>query len=164
MNESGFDDTALAELLGLGSCRKPANSAPKLRWSLGPLSLRCKRRLRGDGAQEPIEVTEAKTGWLRDHSSRIMTAGIILALLYRRAVRADTARARHHAELVGGATGSGAAATRSRQNLFGARCGCGTGGVVHGCCGRARHTNPTHAENLPQYESNVQRKLKTLEE
>src|SRR5450755_3581442 len=33
------------------------------------------------GAGNGMSVTEA-TGWLRDHSSRIMTAGIILALLY----------------------------------------------------------------------------------
>src|SRR5450755_1666375 len=33
------------------------------------------------GAGNGMSVTEAN-GWLRDHSSRIMTAGIILALLY----------------------------------------------------------------------------------
>ena len=33
------------------------------------------------GAGNGMSVTQA-TGWLRDHSSRIVTAGIILALLY----------------------------------------------------------------------------------
>src|SRR6202163_3030663 len=33
------------------------------------------------GAGNGMSATQA-TGWLRDHSSRIMTAGIVLALLY----------------------------------------------------------------------------------
>src|ERR1700680_3429128 len=110
-----------------------------------------------------MSVTEA-TGWLRNHSSRIMTAGIILALLYlARSVLIPLALAIMLSLLV-------APLIRALRRL---RIGKASSVLVAVaaltvlCVGvaAALGTQILHiAESLPQYESNVQRKLKTLEE
>jgi len=117
------------------------------------------RRETGNG----MSATHA-TGWLRDHSSRIMTAGVILALLYlARSVLIPLALAIVLSLLVApliqalrrlriGETSSVFVAVAALTVL---------------CVGvtAALGTQILHiAESLPQYESNVQRKLKTLEE
>ena len=117
-----------------------------------------KRRGAGNG----MSVTEA-TGWLRDHSSRIMTAGIILALLYLgRSVLIPLALAIMLSLLV-------APLIRALRRL---RIGRASSVLVAvavltvSCVGVAAALGAQilHiAESLPQYESNVQRKLKTLE-
>src|SRR5450631_4502426 len=114
-------------------------------------------------ADNGMSVTEA-TGWLRDHSSRIMTAGIILALLYLgRAVLIPLALAIMLSLMV-------APLIRALRRL---RIGRASSVLVAvaaltvlcGGVAAALGTQVLHiAESLPQYESNVQRKLKTLEE
>jgi predicted PurR-regulated permease PerM len=104
------------------------------------------------------------TGWLRDHSSRIMTAGIILTLLYlARSVLIPLALAIMLSLLV-------APPIRALRRL---RIGKASSVLIAVaaltvlCVGVtvALGTQILHiAESLPQYESNVQRKLKTLEE
>jgi predicted PurR-regulated permease PerM len=104
------------------------------------------------------------TGWLRDHSSRIMTAGIILALLYLgRSVLIPLALAIMLSLLV-------APLIRALRRL---RIGRASSVLVAIAAltvlsvgvAAALGTQVLHiAESLPQYESNVQRKLKTLEE
>src|SRR6202140_4648397 len=104
------------------------------------------------------------TGWLRDHSSRTMTAGIILALLYLgRSVLIPLALAIMLSLLV-------APLIRALRRL---RIGRASSVLVAvaapavSCMAvaAALGTQVLHiAESLPQYESNVQRKLKTLEE
>ena len=104
------------------------------------------------------------TGWLRDHSSRIMTAGVILALLYlARSVLIPLALAIVLSLLV----------TPLIRALRRLRMGKASSVLVAVaaltvlCVGvaAALGTQILHiAESLPQYESNVQRKLKTLEE
>jgi predicted PurR-regulated permease PerM len=114
------------------------------------------------GAGNGMSVTEA-TGWLRDHSSRIMTAGIILALLYLgRSVLIPLALAIMLSLLV-------APLIRALRRL---RIGRASSVLVAvavltvSCVGVAAALGAQilHiAESLPQYESNVQRKLKILE-
>jgi predicted PurR-regulated permease PerM len=109
-----------------------------------------------------MSVKEAP-GWLRDHSSRITTAGIILALLYcGRSVLIPLALAIMLSLLV-------APLIRALRRL---RIGRASSVLVVVaalavlCMGLAAAlgTQILHiAEGLPQYESNVQRKLKTLE-
>src|ERR1700686_4692705 len=104
------------------------------------------------------------TGWLRDHSSRIMTAGIILALLnLARSVLIPLALAIMLSLLV-------APLIRALRRL---RIGkafsvlLAVAALTVSCVGiaAALGTQILHiAESLPQYESNVERKLKTLEE
>src|SRR6202051_4784613 len=110
-----------------------------------------------------MRITEA-TGWLRDHSSRIMTAGVILALLYLgRSVLIPLALAIVLSLLV----------TPLIRALRRLRIGKASSVLVAVAAltvlcvgvGAALGTQILHiAESLPQYESNVQRKLKTLEE
>src|ERR1700720_2678393 len=110
-----------------------------------------------------MSATQA-TGWLREQSSRIMTAGIILALLYlARSVLIPLALAIMLSLLV-------APLVRALRRL---RIGKASSVLVAvaaltvSCVGivAALGTQILHiAESLPQYESNVQRKLKTLEE
>ena len=122
-----------------------------------------RNRLERRGASDGITATQA-TGWLRDHSSRIMTAGVILALLYlARSVLIPLALAivlsllvtpliRALRRLRIGRTSSVLVAVAALTVL---------------CVGvaAALGTQILHiAESLPQYESNVQRKLKTIEE
>jgi predicted PurR-regulated permease PerM len=119
---------------------------------------RLERRESSDG----ITATQA-TGWLRDHSSRIMTAGIILALLYlARSVLIPLALAIMLSLLV-------APLVRALRRL---RIGKASSVLVAVaaltvlCVGvaAALATQILHiAESLPQYQTNVQRKLKTLE-
>jgi predicted PurR-regulated permease PerM len=104
------------------------------------------------------------TGWLRDHSSRIMTAGITLALLYLgRYVLIPLALAIMLSLLV-------APLIRALRRL---RIGRTSSVLVAVAaltvsCGGVAATLGTQvlriAESLPQYQSNVERKLKTLEE
>jgi predicted PurR-regulated permease PerM len=104
------------------------------------------------------------TGWLRDHSSRIMTAGIILGLLYlARSVLIPIALAIMLSLLV-------APPIRALRRL---RIGRASSVLIAVAAltvsfvgiAAALGTQILHiAESLPQYESNVQRKLKTLEE
>ena len=115
------------------------------------------------GAGNGTSVTEA-TGWLRDHSSRIMTAGIILALLYLgRPVLIPLALAIMLSLLV-------APLIRALRRLRIGRASSvlvAVAALTVLCVGvaAALGTQILHiAESLPQYESNVQRKLKTLEE
>jgi predicted PurR-regulated permease PerM len=114
-------------------------------------------------ADNGMTVTEA-TGWLRDHSSRIVAGGIILALLYvGRSVLIPLALAIMLSLLV-------APLIRALRRL---RIGRASSVLVAVAAltvlcvgvGAALGTQILHiAESLPQYESNVQRKLKTLEE
>jgi predicted PurR-regulated permease PerM len=104
------------------------------------------------------------TGWLRDHSSRIMTAGVILALLYlARSVLIPLTLAIMLSLLM----------TPLIRVLRRLRIGKASSVLIAVaaltvlCVGvtAALGTQILHiAESLPQYESNVQRKLKTLEE
>jgi predicted PurR-regulated permease PerM len=104
------------------------------------------------------------TGWLRDHSNRVMTAGIILALLYLgRSVLIPLALAIMMSLLV-------APLIRALRRL---RIGRASSVLVAVAAltvlsvgvAAALATQVLHiAESLPQFESNVQRKLKTLEE
>ena len=110
-----------------------------------------------------MSVKEAP-GWLRDHSSRIMTAGIILALLYLgRSVLIPLALAIMLSLLV-------APLVRALRRLRVGRTSSVLVAVVAlavSCMGVAAALGTQVlriAESLPQYESNVQRKLKTLEE
>ena len=110
-----------------------------------------------------MTATQA-TGWLRDHSSRIMTAGIILALLYLgRSVLIPLALAIMLSLLV-------APLIRALRRLRIGKASSvlvAVAGLTVLCVGvaAALGTQILHiAESLPQYESNVQRKLKTLEE
>src|SRR5450631_4455854 len=115
------------------------------------------------GAGNGMSATQA-TGWLRDHSSRIVTAGIVLAILYLgRSVLIPLVLAVMLSLLV-------APLIRALRRL---RIGRATSVLVAvavltvSCVGvaGALGTQILHiAESLPQYESNVQRKLKTLEE
>jgi predicted PurR-regulated permease PerM len=104
------------------------------------------------------------TGWLRDHSSRIMTAGIILALLYLgRSVLIPLALAVMLSLLV-------APLVRTLRRLQLGRASSvlvAVAALAVSCVGIAATlgTQILHiAERLPQYETNVQRKLKTLDE
>src|SRR5450755_4293663 len=115
------------------------------------------------GAGNGMSATQA-TGWLRDHSSRIMTAGIILALLYLgRSVLIPLALAIMLSLLV-------APLVRALRRLRIGRASSVLVAVVAltvSCVGVAAALGAQilHiAESLPQYESNVQHKLKTLEE
>ena len=101
---------------------------------------------------------------LRDHSSRITTAGIILALLYLgRSVLIPLALAIMLSLLV-------APIVRALRRLRVGRASSVLIAVVAmavSCMGVAAVLGTQVlriAESLPQYESNVQRKLKTLEE
>jgi len=110
-----------------------------------------------------VSATHA-TGWLRDHSSRIMTAGIILGLLYlARSVLIPLALALMLSLLV-------APLIRALRRLGIGKASSvlvAVAALTVACVGvaAALGTQILHiAESLPQYESNVQRKLKTLEE
>ncbi len=110
-----------------------------------------------------MSVKEAP-GWLRDHSSRIMTVGIVLALLYLgRSVLIPLALAIMLSLLV-------APLIRALRRLRVGRTASVLVAVVAlavSCMGVAAALGTQVlriAESLPQYESNVQRKLKTLEE
>jgi predicted PurR-regulated permease PerM len=115
------------------------------------------------GANNGMSAAQA-TGWLRDHSSRIVTAGIILALLYLgRSVLIPLALAIMLSLLVApliralrrlriGRTSSVLVAVAALTVLC--------GGVAAALATQVLHI----AESLPQYESNVQRKLTTFEE
>jgi predicted PurR-regulated permease PerM len=110
-----------------------------------------------------MSVPEA-TGLLRDHSGRIVTAGIILALLYLgRSVLIPLALAIMLSLLV-------APLIRTLRRLRIGRASSvlvAVAALAVSCVGiaAALGTQILHiAESLPQYESNVQRKLKTLEE
>ena len=122
-----------------------------------------RNRLERRGASDGITATPA-TGWLRDHSSRIMTAGIVLALLYLgRSVLIPLALAIMLSLLV-------APLVRALRRLRIGRTSSVLVAVVAltvSCMGVAAALGTQIlriAESLPQYESNVQRKLKTLEE
>jgi predicted PurR-regulated permease PerM len=115
------------------------------------------------GAGNDMSATQA-TGWLRDHSSRIMTAGIILALLYLgRSVLIPLALAIMLSLLV-------APLIRALRRLRVGRTSSvfvAVAALTVLCVGvaAALGAQVLHiAESLPQYESNVQRKLKTIEE
>src|SRR5450631_4433294 len=115
------------------------------------------------GAGNGISVTE-ETGWLRDHSSRIVTAGIILALLYLgRSVLVPLALAIMLSLLV-------APLIRELRRLRIGRASSvliAVAALTLLCVGIAAVLGAQilHiAESLPQYESNVQHKLKTLQD
>jgi len=110
-----------------------------------------------------MSIKEAP-GWLRDHSSRIVAAGIVLALMYLgRSVLIPLALAVMLSLLV-------APLVRALRRLRVGRTSSVLIAVVAlavSCMGvaAALGTQILHiAESLPQYEANVQRKLKTLEE
>jgi len=110
-----------------------------------------------------MTVKEAP-GWLRDHSSSIMTAGLILALLYfGRSVLIPLALAIMLSLLV-------APLVRALRRLRVGRTSSVFIAVVAlavSCMGVAAALGTQVlriAESLPQYESNVQRKLKTLQQ
>jgi len=110
-----------------------------------------------------MNVKEAPA-WLRDHSSRVMTAGIVLALLYvGRSVLIPLALAIMLSLLA-------APVVRALRRLGVGRTSSvlvAVAVLAVSCMGVAAALGTQilrSAENLPQYESNVQRKLKTLEE
>src|SRR5450432_715808 len=110
-----------------------------------------------------MSATQA-TGWLRDHSSRIMTSGIILAVLHLgRSVLIPLALAIMLSLLV-------APLVRTLRRLRVGRTSSvliavAASTVLSMGVAAALGTQVLRiAESLPQYESNVQRKLKTLEE
>ena len=110
-----------------------------------------------------MNVKEAPA-WLRDHSSRVMTAGIVLALLYvGRSVLIPLALAIMLSLLV-------TPVVRALRRLGVGRASSvlvAVAVLAVSCMGVAAALGTQilrSAENLPQYESNVQRKLKTLEE
>ncbi len=110
-----------------------------------------------------MSVTEA-SGWLRDHSRRVMTVGVILALLYLgRSALIPLALAIMLSLLV-------APLVRALRRLRAGRTSSVLIAVVAlivSCTGIALALGTQVlriAESLPQYESNVQGKLKTLEE
>ena len=110
-----------------------------------------------------IDFTEA-TGWLRDHSRRVMTVGVILALLYLgRSVLIPLALAMMLSLLV-------APFVRGLRRIRMGRIPSvliAVAALIVSCTSiaLALGTQILHiAESLPQYESNVQGKLKTLEE
>ena len=110
-----------------------------------------------------MNATKA-TGWLRDQSSFVITAGIILALLYLgRSVLIPLALAVVLSLLV-------APAMRMLRRLRFGRASSvlvAVAALTLVCVGiaAALGTQVMHiAKGVPQYESNVQRKLKTLEE
>ena len=110
-----------------------------------------------------MSVKEAP-GWLRDHSSRMMTAGIVLALLYfGRTVLIPLALAIMLSLLV-------APLVRTLRRLRVGKTSSVLMAVAAStvlCMGVAAALGTQMlriAESLPQYESNVQRKLKTLDE
>src|ERR1700682_3461235 len=110
-----------------------------------------------------MSATQA-TGWLRDHSSRIMTEGIVLALLYLgRSVLIPLALAIMLSLLV-------APLVRTLRRLRVGRTSSVLIAVVAptllsmGVAAALGTQVLRIAESLPQYESNVQRKLQTLEE
>src|ERR1700675_3937664 len=107
---------------------------------------------------------KAAPGWLRDRSGRIVSAGIILALLYfGRSVLIPLALAIMLSLLV-------APLVRVLRRLRVGRTSSVLVAVVAlaaSCMGvvAALGTQVLHiAESLPQYESNVQRKLKSIEQ
>jgi predicted PurR-regulated permease PerM len=115
------------------------------------------------GAGDGVIATQA-TGWLRDNSSRVMTAGIILALLYLgRSVLVPLALAIMLSLLV-------APLMRALRRLRIGKASSvlvAVAGLTVLCVGvaAALGTQILHiAESLPQFESNLQRKLKTFEE
>ena len=115
------------------------------------------------GAGNGMSATQA-TGWLRDHSSRIVTAGIVLAILYLgRSVLIPLVLAVMLSLLV-------APLVRALRRIRVGRTISVLAAVVALAvsCMAVAATLGTQvlriAESLPQYESNVQRKLKTLEE
>jgi predicted PurR-regulated permease PerM len=115
------------------------------------------------GTADGVSATQP-SGWLRDHSSRIITAGIVLALLYLgRSVLIPLALAIMLSLLV-------APLIRALRRLRIGRASSvlfAVSGLTVLCVGvaAALGTQVLHiAESLPQYESNVQRKLNTLEE
>ena len=110
-----------------------------------------------------MNVKEAPA-WLRDHSSRVMTAGIVLALLYvGRSVLIPLALAIMLSLLV-------TPVVRALRRLGVGRASSvlvAVAVLAVSCMGVAAALGTQilrSAENLPQYEANVQRKLKTLEE
>ncbi len=115
------------------------------------------------GAGNGMSAT-LSTGWLRDHSSRIVATGIILALLYLgRSVLIPLALAILLSLLV-------APLIRGLRRLRIGRAFSvlvAVAALTLSCVGiaAALGTQILHiAESLPQYESNLQRKLKILEE
>jgi predicted PurR-regulated permease PerM len=114
-------------------------------------------------AGHSMSVRQA-TGWLRDHSRRVMTVGVILALLYLgRSVLIPLALAVMLSLLV-------APLVRGLRRIRIGRTASVLIAVVAlilSCTGIALALGTQIlriAESLPQYESNVQGKLKTLEE
>ena len=87
-----------------------------------------------------MRVEEAPA-WLRHNVGRHMAVALVLTLLYVGRAVLNTARARHDAELVGGADGSSTAAHSSRPDLFSAYRGAGAHAFVHGRRSGARHTD-----------------------
>ncbi len=115
------------------------------------------------GAGDGMTATQA-SGWLRGHSSRVVTAGIILALLYLgRSVLIPLALAIMLSFLVAPLI---RALRRLRigkaSSVLVAVAGLTVLGVSVAVALGAQIVHI--AESLPQYESNLQRKLKTLEE
>jgi predicted PurR-regulated permease PerM len=120
---------------------------------------------RTDGGIKRENVhADATAGWLRDHGSRILAAGIILALLYLgRSVLIPLALAIMLSLLV-------APLVRALRRIGVGRASSALLAVVAltlSCLAVAAALGTQVvriAESLPQYESNVQRKLKTLDE
>ena len=120
---------------------------------------------RTDGGIKREHVhADAAAGWLRDHGSRILAAGIILALLYLgRSVLIPLALAIMLSLLV-------APLVRALRRIGVGRASSVLLAVVAltlSCLAVAAALGTQVvriAESLPQYESNVQRKLKTLDE
>jgi len=116
------------------------------------------------GVKRETVRAEAVPGWLRDHSSRILTAGIVLALLYLgRSVLIPLALAIMLsllvAPLVRAVRRIGVGRTASVFLAVGALT------LSFIAVAAALGTQMLRiAESLPQYESNIQSKLRTLDE
>jgi len=116
------------------------------------------------GVKSEAVRAEAVPGWLRDHSSRILTAGIVFALLYLgRSVLIPLALAIMLsllvAPLVRAVRRIGVGRTASVFVAVGAL----TLALI--AVSAALGTQILHiAESLPQYESNIQSKLRTVDE
>jgi predicted PurR-regulated permease PerM len=116
------------------------------------------------GVKRETVRAEVVPGWLRDHSSRIVTAGIVLALLYLgRSVLIPLALAIMLSLLVAPLVRALRRIGVGRTSSVFVAVGALTLSFV--AVAAALGTQMLRiAESLPQYESNIQSKLKTLDE
>src|ERR1700757_1920987 len=143
---------------------QPASGHRAHRFRVGQDHFRSSGGLTEAGVKRETVRAEAVPGWLRDHSGRIVTAGIVLALLYiGRSVLIPLALAIMLsllvAPLVRALRRIGVGSTSSVFVAVGALT------LSFIAIGAALGMQMLRiAESLPQYESNIQTKLRTLDE